>query len=191
MRSDVSLEIYGTVRDADTFNAIVEDALESDEDSRLAAADAGDGQYDDLRAVARHIERLAAEGRVVHLMQEDTRYQFTDLRAALRDGGVGYRYTEHGESDIASSFRPSMRAEVRHDISLDSDPVFSFDELHRAHSQPGGVDLLLEKATIACFLPVGACIEIAPGVFEQWIKEFASDPEEDLTSEAGAATWTK
>ncbi len=191
MRSDVTLEIYGTIRDASTFNAIVEDALETDEDARLAAADAGSGQYDDMRAVARHIERVAAEGRIVFLMLEDTRYEFTDCRNALRDGGVGFRYTEHGETDYASSFRPGMKAEVRHDISLDDEPVFSFDEVQKAHRQPGGIDELLEKAGIACFLPDGARIEIAPGVFEQWIKEFASDPEEDLTSEAGAMTWTR
>ncbi len=191
MRSDISLEIYGTIKDASTFNAIVEDALESNEDARLAAADAGTGQYDDLRAVARHIESVAAEGNVLRLSLEDTRYEFTDLRDALRAGGVGFRYTEHGEQDYASSFRPGMKAEVRHDISLDDDdPMFSFADVQRAHKDPGGVEKMLEKAGLACFLPDGARIVVAPGVFEEWITEYASDPEADRTSEAGVTTWT-
>jgi hypothetical protein len=192
MRSDISLEIYGTIKDASTFNAIVEDALEANEDARLAAADAGTGQYDDLRAVARHIESVAAEGNVLCLSLEDTRYEFTDLREALRAGGVGFRYTEHGEQDYASSFRPGMKAEIRHDTSInDSDPVFSFAEVQKAHQEPGGVENLLERAGIACFLPDGARIEVSPGVFEQWIREYASDPEDDQTSDAGVTTWTR
>lgn len=191
MRSDISLEIHGTIKDASTFNAIVEDALEACEEARLAAADAGTGQYDDLRAVARHIESVSAEGNVLCLSLEDTRYEFTDLRDALRAGSVGFRYTEHGERDYASSFRPGMKAEIRHDISLDGEPVFSFAEVHKAHKEQGGVGELLEKAGLACFLPDGARIEVAPGVFEQWMREYASDPEADQSSEAGVTTWTR
>lgn len=192
MRSDISLEIHGTIKDASTFNAIVEDALEASEDARLAAADVGTGQYDDLRAVARYIESVAAEGNVLCLSLEDTRYDFANLRDALRAGGVGFRYTEHGERDYASSFRPGMKAEIRHDISLDADePVFSFSDVHNAHKEQGGVEKLLEKAALACFLPNGARIEVSPGVFGQWIREYASDPEADKTSDAGVTTWTR
>ncbi|MNU45056.1 hypothetical protein D3C71_338940 [compost metagenome] len=191
MRSDISLEIHGTIKDASTFNAIIEDALEANEDARLAAADAGTGQYDDLRAVARHIESVAAEGNVLCLSLEDTRYEFANLRDALRAGGVGFRYTVHGERDYALSFRPGMKAEIEHDISLDDEPVLSFADVNKAHKEQGGIEKLLERAGIACFLPDGARIEVAPGVFEQWIREYASDPEADQTSEAGVTTWTR
>ena len=185
MRSNISIDIYGVISDAETLNVIVEEALENCEGARLAAADSGRGQYDDMLAVAMYIERLAVSGDLLQLSRQDTRMDFSDLRYTLRSGNVGYVYIEHGESDESSGFRPGSTEEVVQQISLDDEPMFSFRQVQEARQVDGGIDELLARATSACVLPEGRRLDMAPGVMRDWIVSYASDADDETVDGAG------
>ncbi|NTF17433.1 hypothetical protein G6L37_03275 [Agrobacterium rubi] len=185
MRSNISIEIYGVISDPETFNVIVKEALDNCEEARQAAAEASQGQYDDLLAVAAYVEELAVSGGLLRMSLEDTRMDFSDLRSSLRSGDVGYVYVEHGESDESSGFRPGAPTETVQQISLHDEPIFTFDELQGAKQVEGGIDGLLAAAASACFIPEGSRLVVAPGVMRDWIADYASDPNDEIVDGAG------
>jgi hypothetical protein len=173
MRSDVKMEIYGTVSDAKLLDHIVKTALEacgSDEWKDFLAG----VEDDDAVAMAKYISMIGGQGCPLVMEIEDTNYAFDHLRLLLRDAAeVGYRVQSSSEGslgyDRTYTFRPGWLAERQIEIAGEDVPFIDYAALRAA--MPKGINAVeevVEKAEVAVLLPQRCGIVVPEAVYTAW-----------------------
>lgn len=172
MRLDVKMDIYGVISTPELLNDIVNVAIDLTEGSEWRDF-VRESDEDEAVAIVQYISTIGAEGYPFSMDIGDTRYEFEDLRSAVRDAGAGYRVLSSGEDSLgynyAQSFRPGWDEERQAEIGGEDSPLVDYEKLRAAMALGmEAVEELVAEAEAVAMLPEARAVVVPNDVYLAW-----------------------
>lgn len=170
MRSNVKIDIYGTVPTSRMLDDLIELAVEHSHNADWEDF-IKESSEDAAVAMGQFLSTVVSGASPLSISIHDTSYCFEELRSSARVAGMGYRVlTSEGDSEYcyAYFFRPGWSEERQSAIVGEDSPLIEYKEIREAMSSGIKAVRQLVGAAESVLIPKESRIVIPDSVYLAW-----------------------